>query len=308
MKVSIIGAGNVGATLAMRIAECSLADVVMVDVLKDLAIAKSFDILDGSPLIGHERLVYGTDDYREIAASDIVVITAGLTRRPGMAREELIAKNASIVRDVSENIRKYAPGAVVLVVTNPLDAMTYIAAKATGFDRNKVFGMAGVLDGSRFAYLIAEELKVPRASVSACMMGSHGDTMVPVLSQTRVSGRPIREVASPEALERIVKRTCNRGAELVALFGSGSAYFSPSAACFTMVKAILNDTGETIVASALLDGEYGLKDIAIGVPCVIGRSGIKKIIVQHLDDDEKESFSRSANAIMDSIKAIPYKF
>ena len=300
-KVSIIGAGAVGATLAHRVLEADLADVVLLDIIKNLAIGKAFDLLDASPIIGHERTITGTDDYKEITSSDIVVITAGLARKPGMTREDLTARNAGIVKGISENIKRYAPGSIVIVVTNPLDSMTYLTYKATGFKREKVFGMAGELDASRFIYLIASELKVPRSSVRTYMLGSHGDTMVPVLSKTTVSGKPVSQVMPKEKVDAIVKRTCNRGAEIVSLFGSGSAYYSPSAAVFKMISAILNNAKETVVASVCLDGEYALKDIAIGVPCEIGRNGIERIVELKLSKEEDIAFRASAKAIKSTI-------
>ncbi len=300
-KVSIIGAGAVGATLAHRVLESGLADVVILDIAKNMAIGKAFDLLDASPIVGHERAILGTDDYKDIISSDIVVITAGLARRPGMTREDLIAKNARIVKGVSINIKKYSPDSIVIVVTNPLDTMTYLAYKATGFKREKVFGMAGLLDASRFIYLIANELKVPRSSVETYMLGSHGDTMVPILSKTTVSGLPVSDAISKDSLDAIVNRTRERGAEIVGLLGSGSAYYSPSAAVFRMINIILKDSKETIVVSAYLDGEYGLKDIAIGVPCKIGRGGIDKIIELEMSQDEDAAFRKSAKAIKSSI-------
>lgn len=300
-KVSVIGAGAVGATLAMRVAEAGLADVVLLDILKDVALGKSLDIGDASPVIGHERAILGANDYAAIDGSAIVVITAGLPRKPGMTREELISKNASIVKEVSNNIKAYAPSSIVMVVTNPLDAMTYLALKTTGFKREHVFGMAGVLDGSRFIQLIADELKVKRSSVQTYVLGSHGDTMVPILSETRVSGRPIQELLPKERIDDIIKRTRNRGAEIVSLLGAGSAYFSPSAAAFRMINAVINDTKETLVVSAYLNGEYGLKDVPIGVPCKIGRLGIEKIVEINLSKEERAAFLRSAQSIRKSI-------
>ncbi|MDO8524857.1 MAG: malate dehydrogenase [Candidatus Omnitrophota bacterium] len=303
-KVSIIGAGAVGATLAQRVLESGLADVVILDIAGNMAKAKAFDLLDASPIVGHDREILGTDDYIDIASSDIVVITAGLARRPGMTREDLIAKNAEIVRSVSGNIKKYSPDSIVIVVTNPLDAMTYLAYKATGFKREKVFGMAGLLDASRFIYLIASELKVPRSSVETYMLGSHGDTMVPILSKTTVSGKPVSEAISKGSLDAIVRRTRERGAEIVGLLGSGSAYYSPSAAVFRMINIILKGPEETIVASAYLNGEYGLKDIAIGVPCEIGPYGIEKIIELEMSREEDTAFRNSAKAIKNSIDTL----
>jgi len=301
-KVSIIGAGAVGATLAERVLESGLADVVLLDIFKNIACGKSLDLLDAASILGHEQNITGTDNYAEIKSSDIVVITAGLPRKPGMSREDLVSKNAAIVREVSNNIKTYAPGSIVIIVTNPLDAMTYLAYKTTGFKKEKILGMAGELDGSRLVYLIAEELRVPRSSVETYVMGSHGDTMVPLLSQTKVSGKPISDLLSKEKLDKIVKRTCDRGAEIVALLGTGSAYYSPSAAVFKMIDIILSDTKKVIVASAVLNGEYGLKNIAIGVLCMIGKSGIEKIIDLELSESEKAAFDKSAKAIKSSMK------
>lgn len=300
-KVSIIGAGAVGATLAHRVLEAGLADVVLLDIAKNMAIGKAFDLLDASSLVGHERAILGTDDYKNITFSSIVVITAGLARKPGMTREDLIARNAQIVKGVCENVKRYAPDSIVIVVTNPLDSMTYLAHKTTGFKRGRVFGMAGELDSSRFIYLIASELKVPRSSVRTYMLGSHGDTMVPILSKTTVSGKPITEIMSKERLSAIIKRTCDRGAEIVSLLGTGSAYYSPSAAVFKMIKIVLKDSKETVIASACLDGEYALKDIAIGVPCKIGKDGISEIIELKMSKEEGAAFRNSAKIIKSSI-------
>lgn len=300
-KVSIIGAGAVGATLAQRIVENGLADVVLVDILKNVAAGKALDLLDSSPIVGHDRNIAGTDDYSSIKGSEVVVVTAGLPRKPGMTREELVAKNASIVKAVSEKIKSHAPSAIVIIVTNPLDVMTYLALKTIGSGRNRILGMAGALDGSRMAYLIADELNVKRSSVETLVLGSHGDTMVPVLSKTFVSGKPVAELMKKDRLEKIVKRTCDRGAEIVALLGTGSAFYSPSAAVFKMLKAIDGDTKETITASAYLKGEYGLDGICIGVPCIIGKTGIEKVIEIELSKDEKEAFLRSARVIKSSI-------
>lgn len=303
-KISVIGAGAVGATLAQRIVEGDFADVVLLDILKNVAAGKALDLLDASPVVGHECGIIGTDDYSQIKGSDIVVITAGLPRKPGMTREELISKNAGIVKGVSENIKKYAPSAIVIVVTNPLDVMTYLALKILGSERSKVLGMAGVLDGSRMAYLIADELKVKRSTVQTFVLGSHGDTMVPVLSKTKVAGKPVAELIPKDKLEKIVKRTCDRGAEIVSLLGTGSAFYSPSAATLLMIKAIMNDTKETLTVSAFLEGEYGLKNICIGVPCVIGKSGMEKVVEIDLSKDERDAFLKSASAIQGSINLL----
>lgn len=296
-KVAVIGAGAVGATLAQRIFESGLADVVLVDILKHIACGKALDLLDAASITGTEQTVAGTDNYKDIEGSRIVIITAGLPRKPGMSREDLVAKNAAIIRDVCGQIRVHAPKAIVIVVTNPLDSMTYLAWKITGFPKERVFGMAGVLDGSRFVALLAEQLKVPRSSIETYVLGSHGDTMVPVISKTLVSGKPITGIMPKDTLEKIVRRTCDRGAEIVALLGTGSAYYSPSAAVFTMVNAILNDTKTVMAASAYLGGEYGLKDIFIGVPCRIGGSGVEEIVELELSSDEKCALINSSRAI-----------
>jgi malate dehydrogenase len=303
-KVAVIGAGAVGATLAQRIFESGLADVVLVDILDKIACGKALDLTDASPLTGSEKSITGTGDYKHIQGSSIVVVTAGLARKPGMTRDDLIARNAAIVKDVCVNIKREAPSAILIIVTNPLDSMTYLARKVTGFSDKKVFGMAGVLDGSRFIALIAEELKVPRSSVETFMMGSHGDTMVPVVSKTTVAGTPVEGLMKPEALRRIIDRTCNRGAEIVSFLGTGGAYYAPSASVLKMVKSIINDSGETMTASAYLSGEYGLKDICIGVPCVIGKGGIEKIIEFGLSGEEKAALKRSAEAIRRSIEIL----
>jgi len=300
-KVAVIGAGAVGATLAQRIIESGLADVVLVDILKNVAAGKALDLLDASPVVGHDRNIVGTDDYAAIKGSDVVVVTAGLPRKPGMTREELIAKNASIVRAVSEKIKIHAPSAILIIVTNPLDVMTYLALKTTGFGSKKVLGMAGALDGSRMAYLIADELKVKRSSVETLVLGSHGDTMVPILSKTFISGKPVAGLINKDKLDGIVKRTCDRGAEIVALLGTGSAFYSPSAAVFEMLKAIDGDTKQAMAVSAHLSGEYSLDGICIGVPCVIGKAGIEKVIEIELSKEEREAFLKSARAIKSSI-------
>lgn len=297
MKVSIIGAGAVGATLAERVLESGLADVVLLDIYKNIACGKALDLLDASSIVGHERNIIGTDNYEDISASEIVVITAGLPRKPGMSRDDLVSKNAAIIKDVAGKVKIHAPSSIVIVVTNPLDAMTYLTYKLTGFGRQKVMGMAGVLDSSRFINLISDELKVPRSSIETYIFGSHGDTMVPLISKTRVNGKPITDLMDKDTLAKIIKRTCDRGAEIVSLLGTGSAFYSPSAAVFKMINAILKDTKETLVSSAYLEGEYGLKDICIGVPCKIGRGGMEDIITLDLSKEEKAVFLKSAEAI-----------
>ncbi len=303
-KVSVIGAGNVGATLAMRIIEADLADVAMVDIAGDLARGKACDMQDAAAIIGHERHITGGDNYDDIKDSDIVVVTAGLARKPGMSREELLGKNAAIVKSASENIVKFAPKATVIVVTNPLDVMTYIALKATGFDPARVIGMAGVLDSSRCDNQVASELNIDRAEVNTVVLGSHGDSMVPLMEESRAQGRPLKDILSNEQSEEIIKRTKGRGAEIVTFLKSGSAYFAPSAACFSMIKAILGNEGVTLCVSAYLNGQYGLKGICIGVPCVLGANGIERIIEMDLSDKERSEFQRSADTIASNIRSL----
>ena len=296
-KVSIIGAGAVGATLAHRVLESGMADVVLLDIFKNVALGKAMDLSDASPIVAHERSIIGTDDYKDIESSDIVVITAGLPRKPGMTRDELISKNAAIIRDVALKVKAHAPRSIIIVVTNPLDVMTYLVYKTTGFSKERVIGMAGLLDGSRFIYLIASELGVPRSSVETYILGSHGDTMVPLISRTKVGGKPVADIMESGKLQAIVKRTCDRGAEIVSLFGSGSAYYSPSAAVFKMIESILKDKKVTLAASAYLEGEYSLRDLYIGVPCKIGSGGIEKIVELDISREERAALARSAEAI-----------
>lgn len=304
MKVSIIGAGAVGATLAHRVLESGLANVVLLDIFKNIAIGKALDLSDASPVVGHERDIIGTDDYKNIESSDIVVITAGLPRKPGMTRDELVCKNAGIIKDVALKVKTYAPESIVIVVTNPLDVMTYLTYKITGFSKNRVIGMAGVLDGSRFIYLIASSLGVPRSSVKTFILGSHGDTMVPLVSNTTVGSKPLAEVMDSQKIDAIVKKTCDRGAEIVSLLGLGSAYYSPSAAVFKMIEAILKDTKETLVASAYLEGEYQERGLFIGVPCKIGKAGVEGIVELTVSGQEKAAFAKSAKAIKDINKLL----
>lgn len=302
-KVSIIGAGNVGATLAMRIAEADLADVAMIDIAEGLCIGKALDLTDAAPIAGHNRRITGGSDYRQIAGSDIVVVTAGFPRTPGMSREELILKNSSIVKAAVGHIKNYCPEAIIIMVTNPLDVMTYLAYKESGFPKNRVMGMAGVLDMARFIALIAEAAGVKYREVETYVLGSHGDTMVPVLSHTKIKGKPIEKVLSREKITEIVMRTKNRGAEIVNYLKAGSAYYAPSASTFAMVKAIIKNTREILCASCLLDGEYGFKDVCIGVPAKLGKKGIEKIIEFSLTDEEKKEFEKSVEAVKRTVRS-----
>jgi len=303
-KVSIIGSGNVGSTLAMRIAEANLADVALYDIAADTCKGKTLDLTDAAPIAGHNRAVTALADYSGIKNSSIVVITAGFPRMPGMSREELLAKNASIVKDAVGGIKRHSPSAIVILVTNPLDAMTYLAYKAGGFSRNKVFGMAGDLDTARFVVLLAEAAGVPYADIETYVLGSHGDTMVPVLSHTKIKGKSVYDVLSEGQIEDIVARTKKRGAEIINLLKAGSAYYAPSAAVFGMVKAVINDTNGISCVSCVLDGEYGLKDICIGVPASLGKDGIGSIKQLSLNEREISELKRSAEAIRKTLGTV----
>lgn len=300
-KISIIGAGNVGSTLAMRIAERGLADVVIVDIKEGVAKARSLDISDAASIIGYESKVYGTENFNEIRDSSLVVITAGFPRNPGMKREELLSKNKKIIESVSLHIKKYASNSIVIVVTNPLDIMTYITYKTCGFSKNRVLGMAGDLDTSRFIELIAQKLSIKKSSIVTLVMGSHGDTMVPVISHTKVSGNPLEQMLSKKEIDILVKDTKIRGAHIVSLLGQGSAYFAPSAAIAELIESVLTDAKKVHCVSAFLKGEYGLSDICIGVPARVGRNGIEEILEIDLSPDEKEAFKHSAKIIKDNL-------
>ena len=288
----------------MRIAESGLAQVVLLDVIENVAKAKVYDLEDARYSVGLKTRVLGSSDMGLLADSDIVVVTAGLPRKPGMTREDLLAKNSEIMSGVCQNIIRFSPKAIVIVVSNPLDVMTYLAYKKLNFPRNKVFGMGVNLDTARFANLISKRLKVDIKFIRALVMGSHGETMLPVPRLSLVKRKPLTKILSADDIEDLVKRTKQRGAEIVSLYGSGSAYFGPSAAIFEIVQAILSGRSKEIPVSACLDGEYGLKEVAIGVPARIGKNGIKKIIEIKLEPNEKKLFEESAQAIKDSIKLL----
>ena len=288
----------------MRIAESGLAQVVLLDVIENVAKAKVYDLEDARYSVGLNTRVLGSSDMGLLADSDIVVVTAGLPRKPGMTREDLLAKNSEIMSGVCQNIIRFSPKAIVIVVSNPLDVMTYLAYKKLNFPRNKVFGMGVNLDTARFANLISKRLKVDMKLIHALVMGSHGETMLPVPRLSLVKRKPLTKILGADDIEDLVNRTKQRGAEIVSLYGSGSAYFGPSAAIFEIVQAILSGRSKEIPVSACLDGEYGLKEVAIGVPARIGKNGIKKIIEIKLEPNEKKLFEESAQAIKDSIKLL----
>jgi len=296
-KVTVIGAGNVGATTAQRIAEAGLADVVLVDIVEGLPQGKSLDLAEAAPVVGHDARITGTNDYADTADSDIVVVTSGLARQPGMSRDDLLAKNAGIVRAVVEQAAKQSPNAILIIVTNPLDAMCHVALKASGFPRERVLGMAGVLDSARFRTFIAWELGVSVEDTHAFVLGGHGDTMVPLSRYSTVAGIPITELIPADRLKELETRTANGGAEIVKHLKTGSAYYAPSAAAVEMVEAILKDKKKILPCAAYLQGEYGISGLYVGVPCKLGSKGLEQIIEIKLTADEQAALNKSADAV-----------
>jgi malate dehydrogenase len=287
----------VGAEAARRILEKELGDVVLLDVLEGVPQGKALDMLQAGPIVKYNSRVTGTNDFAEIKGSQAVVVTAGLARKPGMSRDDLLAKNAEITKSITENIKKYAPESIILIVTNPLDTMTYLAWKTSGFDHKRVLGMAPLLDAARMETFIALELNVPVTEVKAMVLGTHGDLMVPVSSQTKVSGKPISALLPKEKIDRIVDRTRNGGAEIVSFLKTGSAYYAPSAAAVYMLECILKDKREVVSSSVLAGGEYGLKDLYIGLPARLGKNGVEEIVEIDLTREEKDALQKSAEAI-----------
>jgi malate dehydrogenase len=305
MKISIIGAGNVGALSAMRISQFGFGEIMLIDIAKGIARGKALDLEDARSILKINYNVNGSEDINDIKDSDIVVITAGLARKPGMTREELLAKNAQILKEVCLNIKSKAAQAVVVVVTNPLDLMTYLALKATGFQKNRILGMGISLDASRFANLIAQELNLKPSDIEAIVIGAHGEGMLPLAKHTKIKGVSLDEFLSQDNVDNLVKRTVGRGAEIVSFLGSGSAFFAPSAAVAEVVKVIAKDEKKIIGVSAYLSGEYGIKDICIGVPCRLGKNGIENIIELDLSDSEKNALSLSGDSIRKSLQNLP---
>lgn len=296
-KVAIIGAGNVGATTALMIAQQGLADIVLFDIAENLAKAKAIDISQALAAQGLNVRVAAANNYKELNGSDIVIVTAGFARKPGMSRDDLLKANADVVKGVCKEIKKNTPQSIVMMVTNPLDVMAYLAYKITGFEPTRVFGMAGVLDSARLADYISIKLKTKRSDIKAMVLGSHGDLMVPVFTQTKLNGKPLAEILSQGQLTELSELTKNAGAEIVSLLGSGSAYYGPAASIAEMVKAILTDTKTTYCVSAYLQGEYGLRDVYLGVPCVLGEKGIDRVVELKLLLDEAKAFQRAAETV-----------
>jgi malate dehydrogenase len=300
-KVTVIGAGNVGATTAQRIAESGLADVILVDIVEGLPQGKGLDLAEAAPVMGHDARIIGTNNYDDTKSSDIIVVTSGIARKPGMSRDDLINTNAGIVRSVVSEAAKRSPDAILVIVTNPLDAMCHVALKASGFPKKRVIGMAGTLDSARFRHFIATETGVSVEDVRAFVLGGHGDTMVPLPRYSAVGGIPLPEMLSTERIEAIVKRTRSGGAEIVELLKTGSAFYAPAAATFEVVESILLDRRRLIPCAAYLEGEYGVKGLYVGVPVVIGASGIEKIIEITLTPEESAAFKKSADAVQELV-------
>ncbi|MDW7726392.1 MAG: malate dehydrogenase [Candidatus Methanoperedens sp.] len=303
-KITVIGSGAVGATTAQRIAEKELGDIVLTDIIEGMPQGKALDLMEAGPVMGYDSSIMGTNDYRDMEDSDVVIITAGMARKPGMSRDDLLRINSNIIKEVSENIKKYAPDSVIITVTNPLDIMTYVTLKTTGFEPNGVFGMSGVLDSGRFAAFIAMELGCSVRDINAMVLGGHGDTMVPLPRFTTVSGVPITELIPEATIHRLVDRTVNGGIEIVNLLKNGSAFYSPSASVMNMVEAVVKDTARIMPVCAFLNGEYGYNDIYLGVPAKLGRSGVEEIIELKLEENEKKYLEKSANAVKSGIAAL----
>ena len=299
-KITIIGAGNVGATTAMLLAETGLADIALFDIAENMAKAKALDLSQALAARGSNIHITSIASLKDMSGCDIIIITAGFPRRPGMSRDDLFKANADVVKGIAKEIKKNCASAIVIVVTNPLDAMTYLTYKVTGFNHTKVFGMAGVLDSARLVDFIAGKLNAKRPDIKAVVLGSHGDLMVPVFTHTRLNGKPLPEILSQTQLQELSQLTKDAGAQIVSLLGTGSAYYGPAASIVEMVKAILNNTKTTHCVCAYLQGEYGFRDIYLGVPCVLGKNGIEKIVELKLSPDEAKLFSKAA----DNVKAM----
>ena len=300
-KVTVVGAGNVGATTAQRIHQLGYTDVVLVDVVEDLPQGKGLDMLESGPVLGTDANITGSNGYEESADSELVVITAGIARRPGMSRDDLLLTNMRITSSVTEQVIKHSPNCIIITVTNPLDAMVQNVYEASGFPRNRVFGMAGILDTARFRTFIAQELDVSVEDVQAVVLGGHGDEMVPLVRFTSVGGIPISELMAEEKIEQLVNRTRQGGGEIVALLKEGSAFYAPSAAITQMVEAVLLDKKRILPCCAYLEGEYGINGLCVGVPVKLGAGGMEQIIQINLTDDEKAALNKSAASVQELV-------
>ncbi len=303
-KVTVVGGGNVGASVAQRIVDRELADVVLVDVVEGMPQGKGLDLLEAAPVEGSDARIVGTNDYAQTVGSDVIVVTAGIARKPGMSRDDLLATNQKIVVDCVQKATPGSPSAILIVVSNPLDAMCHVALKASGFPKTRVIGMAGVLDSARMRAFIALELGVSVESIHAFVLGGHGDTMVPLARYSTVAGIPITEIMPREKVDAIVKRTAGGGAEIVSLLKTGSAYYAPSASTVEMVDAILKDKHKILPCSCYLDGEFGITGLFVGVPAQLGAKGIEKVWEIKLTSDEQAALKKSASAVQELVDAM----
>lgn len=307
MKITVVGAGNVGATVAQRLVDRELAnEVILVDVVEGLPQGKALDMLESSPVLGSDAKVIGANSYDATSGSDLVVITAGIARKPGMSRDDLLATNAGILKSVTQQVASQSPKSIIIVVSNPLDVMVYVALKVSGFDRNRVIGMAGVLDTARFRTFIASELNVSVEDVQAFVLGGHGDSMVPLVRYTSVAGIPLTELMSADKIEKIVKRTRDGGAEIVSLLKTGSAYYAPSASVVQMVESIIKDKKRILPTSVYLKGEYGMTDVVIGVPVKFGKSGMEQVMEIKLTESEKAELKKSADDVKANMAKVKF--
>jgi malate dehydrogenase len=303
-KITVVGAGNVGATTAQRLAERDYADVVLVDIVEGMPQGKALDLNQAGPVVGYEPNIVGTNGYEETSGSDIVVITSGLPRKPGMSRDDLLSANRDIVGGVTREVSERSPDSIIICVTNPLDAMCHVTLDVSGFPRQRVVGMAGILDSARFRTFLAWELGVSARDVTGFVLGGHGDTMVPIVSYTNVAGVPVSQKIGAARLEEIVQRTRDGGAEVVKLLKSGSAYYAPSAAVVEMVDSILHDQKRVLPCAALCNGEYGIDGLFVGVPVKLGKAGVEEIIEIELSEDEQADLHRSADAVRELVDAM----
>jgi malate dehydrogenase len=303
-KVTVVGAGNVGATAAQRLAEKELCDVVLIDIIEGVPQGKALDLAEAAPIEKHDAQLVGANAYEASANSDIVIITAGIPRKPGMSRDDLLATNKKIMKSVTKEVAKYSPDAILIIVSNPLDAMCHVAFEESGFPKERVIGMAGVLDSARFRAFIAEELNVSVENIQALVLGGHGDTMVPLPRFSTVAGIPITELMKTERIEALAMRTRNGGAEIVSLLKTGSAYYAPASAAVEMAEAILKDKKKILPCAAYLEGEYGISGLFVGVPVKLGKNGVEQIISLNLTSDEKKALAKSAAAVQELVEAM----
>ena len=303
-KIAVIGAGNVGATCAFVLAQMKVADIVLLDIFEGFAKGKALDMSQGGQVLNYDGNITGTSKYEDIAGADVVVVTSGFPRQPGMSREDLIGKNAEIITQVGTGIRDFAPDSIVIMVTNPLDLMTYHMQKVTGFDANRVIGQAGILDSARMTHFVSQAVGCSNEDVQAMVLGGHGDTMVPLPRYTTVGGIPITQLLDNDEIDAISKRTASGGGEIVKLLERGSAFYAPGSAAAIMAESVLNDRKRMLPCSALLNGEYGLDDVYIGVPVLLGRNGVERIVELELENDELESLQSSANFYKSQLKEI----